>query len=123
MRWLGPFLLIAVFLRHDTSHWLPYYSAPEWFYILGATWEVILCSCLFLFVHPFRGPSLVIAAFWIGILESGQAAICGALMGHQRAPEGINECDYLLGMHIGAPTVALELGIVCWAIGKEWRKK
>jgi hypothetical protein len=121
VKWLGPFLLVAVFLRHDTSHWLPYYSAPEWFYILGALWEVILCTCLFLFVHPFRGTSLVIAALWIGILESGQVAICGAVMGHRRAPAGVNDCDYLTGWHVGAIMTGVYLFIVCPAIGKAWR--
>lgn len=121
MKWLGPFLLIAVFLRHDTSHWLPYYSPTEWFYILGALWEVILCTCLFLFVHPFRGPSLAIAALWIGILESGQVAVCGAVIGHKRAPAGQNDCDYLTGWPLGATMTALYLLIICWAIGKSWR--
>jgi len=116
MKWLGPLLLIGVFARHNMT-WLPGYSPSEWFYIMGGLWEFVLCSILLRFITL----SLGIAALWIGILEGAQVATCGALMGHRRPPEGMNECDYLSGLPIGATMTALYLGIVCWAIGKEWR--
>ncbi len=117
MKWLGPLLLIGVFARHNLT-WLPGYSPAEWFYLLGGAWEVVLCVVLLILIgrHP-----LAVAALWIGILEGAQVAMCGALMGHRRPPEGMNECDYLSSLPIGATMTALYLGIVCWAIGKEWR--
>ncbi len=118
MRWLACLLLVGVFVRHNASHWLPWYSAPEWFYILGGLWECLLSASLLFFL---RLP-LAVAALWIAILEGGQVAVCGALMGHARPPEGQNECDYLSNLPIGATMTALYLGIVCWAIGKEWRR-
>jgi len=48
MQWLGPVLLIGVFVRHDTAQWLPGYTPPEWFYILGGTWEILLCASILL---------------------------------------------------------------------------
>ena len=119
MKWLGPILLIGVFARHDLT-WLPGYSPQEWFYILGGFWELLLCSTLLVCIaRPL--PSLLTAAMWIGILEGSQVAVCGALMGHARAPKGTPECDYLSGLPIGATMTALYLGIICWAIGKSWR--
>lgn len=116
MRWLGPFLLIGVFARHNLS-WLPGYSPPEWFYILGGLWEVILCLSL-LSIIP--GYPLAIAALWIGALEGAQVTVCGAIMGHARPPEGMNDCDYLTGWHVGAIMTGVYLFIVCPAIGKAW---
>jgi hypothetical protein len=116
MKWLGPLLLIGVFARHNLT-WLPGYSAPEWFYILGGIWEIVLCAVLLMFL---RTP-LTSAALWIGILEGGQVSVCGSIMGHQRAPLGLNECDYLTGWHVGAIMTGVYLFIVCMAIGKEWR--
>ena len=115
-RWLGPLLLIGVFARHDLT-WLPGYSRTEWFYLLGGLYECLLCAILLTFIQI----PLAVAALWIGMIEGSQIAICGALMGHARAPEGTNECDYLTNLPIGATLTALELGIVCWAIGKSWR--
>ena len=117
MRWLGPVLLIGVFARHNLT-WLPGYSPAEWFYLLGGAWEIVLCAVLLLFVSA----PLAMAALWIGILEGGQVAVCGALMGHRRAPEGVMECDYLSGLPIGATMTGLYAIIVCAAIGKAWRR-
>jgi hypothetical protein len=64
---------------------------------------------------------LAIAALWIGILEGAQVTVCGALMGHARPPEGMNECEYLTGWHVGAIMTGVYLFIVCPAIGKAWR--
>ena len=117
MRWLGPLLLIGVFARHNLT-WLPGYSPAEWFYVLGGVWELVLCAALFPFLST---SSLATAALWIGILEGAQVAVCGALMGHRRPPEGVPECDYLSGLPIGATMTALYVILVCMAIGKEWR--
>ena len=114
-RWLGPLLLIGVFARHDLT-WLPGYSRPEWFYILGGLYEIVLCSILLLLLsHP-----LAVAALWVGIIEGSQVAVCGAMMGHQRAPEGVNECDFLTGLPVGAWLTWLEVAIVCILLGKNW---
>jgi MFS family permease len=119
VKWLGPLLLIGVFARHNLT-WLPGYSPAEWFYLLGGLWEVVLCATILLLLPSIS--TLAIAALWIGILEGAQVTICGALMGHARPPEGMNECDYLTGWHVGAIMTGVYLFIVCMAIGKEWRK-
>jgi hypothetical protein len=119
MKWLGPLLLIGVFARHNLS-WLPGYTPPEWFYLLGGVWEILLCASILLFIPALP---LIQAAMWIGILEGAQVTVCGALMGHARPPAGQNECDYLTGWHVGAIMTGVYLFIVCMAIGKEWRKR
>src|SRR5260221_9231923 len=73
MKWLGPILLVGVFLRHDTAQWLPGYNPGAWFYILGGAWEVILCSALLLTFHAIP---LLTAALWIGILEGAHVSVC-----------------------------------------------
>src|SRR5258707_12817845 len=73
MKWLGPILLVGVFLRHDTAQWLPGYNPGAWFYILGGAWEVILCSALLLTFHAIP---LLTAALWIGVFEGRQVSVC-----------------------------------------------
>jgi hypothetical protein len=120
MRWLGPILLVGVFIRHNTASWFPGYSPAAWFYIFGGMWEILLCA-LFLFL--VRGSGLVTSALWIGILEGAQVSACRLLTTDiSQVPKGANLCDHLTGLPIGATMTALYLGIVCWAIGKAWRR-
>lgn len=118
MRWIAPTLLIGVFLRHDTSLWLPGLAPTEWFYALGGFWEVALCGIILCTLRP--APALLGAALWIGMLEGAQVGVCGVLMGHRRAPTGVNECDFLTGWPIGAYLVGLELVILLAAAGMKW---
>ena len=119
-RWLGSILLVGVFLRHNSSFSLPGYSPQAWFYILGGLWEVVLCFLLLRFITIPLG----IAALWIGILEGAQVSVCRlATQDITQIPKSANLCDILSGLPIGATMTALYLGIVCWAIGKEWRKR
>jgi hypothetical protein len=60
---------------------------------------------------------------WIGILEGAQISTCRLLTTDiSQVPKGANLCDHLTGLPIGATMTALYLGIICWAIGKAWRK-
>ena len=118
MKWLGPILLVGVFVRHNTSHWLTGYSPQAWFYVLGGLWEVVLCLTLLRFVTA----PLAISALWIGILEGAQVATCRLLTADISAvPKNANLCDALTGLPIGATMTGLYLLIICWAIGKKWR--
>jgi hypothetical protein len=120
-RWLGPILLVGVFLRHDTSQWLPGYSPQAWFYVLGGLWEIALCVVVLV---ALPGIPLLTAAMWIGVLEGSQISTCRLLTADITAvPKGSNLCDHLTGLPIGATMTALYLGIVCWAIGKAWRTR
>jgi hypothetical protein len=110
-------LLIAVFLRHDTSQWLPGYTPAAWFYVLGGALEIVLCSLILLTLH---GP-LISAAMWIGILEGAQVSICRLATKDIDAVHGQNLCDALTGWHVGAIMTGVYLFIVCPAIGKAWR--
>jgi integral membrane sensor domain MASE1 len=119
MKWLGSLLLVGVFLRHDTSQWLPGYSPAAWFYVLGGLWEITLCASLLIWVSQ---TSLLTAALWIGILEGAQVSVCRLATKDIDAVHGQNLCDALTGLPVGATMTALYLGIVCVAIGKAWRK-
>jgi hypothetical protein len=117
MKWLGPILLVGVFVRHDTSSWLPGYTPAAWFYILGGVWEMILCTVLLLFL---RTP-LAVAALWIGVLEGAQISACRLLTkDYSAVPKWQNLCDHLTGLPVGAIMTGLYLYIVCQAIGKSW---
>lgn len=116
MKWLCPVLLIGVFARHNLT-WLPGYSPAEWFYVMGGLWEIILCLAI-LFTLPTQ--PLLSAAMWIGILEGGQVAVCGALMGHARPPPGVNECDHIAGLPIGATMTGLYAYVVVRSIAIAW---
>src|SRR5258706_10415826 len=118
MRWLGSLLLVGVFVRHDTSMWFPGYTAAAWFYILGGLWEACLCAVLL----SFMSTPLATAALWIGLLEGLQVSVCRLVTNDIDAVHGQNLCDALTGLPIVATMTARYLGIVCVAIGKEWKK-
>jgi hypothetical protein len=109
-----------MFLRHDTSQWLPGYNPGAWFYILGGMEEVLFCTILLFFL---RSP-LPTAALWIGISEGMQVSTCRLLTADMsKVPKGANLCDALTGWHVGAIMTGVYLFIVCMAIGKEWRRR
>jgi len=86
---------------------------------MGGLWEVALC---FLVLSLWRNP-WVVAAMWIGIVEGAQIAICRPFIADiSKVPQDVTLCDYVTGWRIGIPILVLYLGIVCWAIGKEWRR-
>lgn len=119
-KWLGPILLVGVFLRHDTSSWLPGYTPAAWFYIMGGAWEILLCASILLFMPALP---LIQAAMWIGILEGSQISACRLLTkDYSAVPKWQNLCDHLTGLPIGATMTGLYLIIICIAIGKAWRK-
>jgi hypothetical protein len=118
MKWLGPILLVGVFVRHNTSFWLTGYSPAAWFYVMGGMWEIVLCSTILFLI---RAP-LVIAAMWIGILEGAQVSICRLATKDIDAVHGQNLCDAITNLPIGATMTGLYVILVCWAIGKAWRK-
>jgi hypothetical protein len=119
MRWLGPILLIGVFLRHDTALWLPnWYTPAAWFYVLGSLWEIALCAVLLSFL---RVSSLATVALWIGILESGQAATCRLLTSDITKVKG-NLCDSLTGLPIGATMTALYVILIAVTIARHWKR-
>jgi len=85
---------------------------------MGGLWEVVLCSMVLML---WRAPWLV-AAMWIGIIEGAQIAICRPFIADiSKLPQDITLCDYVTGWRIGIPILVLELLIICWAIGKNWR--
>jgi dipeptide/tripeptide permease len=120
MRW-GLALLVAVFVRHDTSY-LASHLTPltpgAWFTTMGGLWEVILCFIVQLYVRSH----FAVAACWIGIIEGAQIAVCRPFIADiSQVPQDLTLCDFVTGWRIGIPILVLELLIVCWAIGKNWR--
>jgi len=122
LRWLPLALLLGVFVRHDTSYLASTFTPltpGAWFTTMGGLWEVALC---FLVMSLWRDP-WVVAAMWIGIVEGAQIAACRPFIADiSKVPQDVTLCDYVTGWRIGIPILVLYLGIVCWAIGKEWRK-
>jgi len=118
-KWLGPVLLVGIFARHNLAWSLPGYSPQAWFYILGGMLEILLCSTLLL---TLPAQPLVKAALWIGLLEGAQVSIC-RLATTGPIGKDANLCDALTSLSIGATMTGLYVIIVCWAIGKEWRKR
>lgn len=118
MKWLGPLLLLGVFIRHDTSQWLPWLTPAEWFYVLGGLLEVLLCLALLVFL---RQP-LAVLALCVGIVEGTETAVCGAVLGHERAPPGVNECDYLIGWPLGAWQTGIFLIASAVAVAFSWKR-
>ena len=127
MKWLASALLLGVFIRHDTSYWLAAHSpwsAREWFYVLGGAWEAALCAVLLMFFYAMnvRWRFMAIAAMWIGILESAQMVTCTLTTKTLATlPAGMNTCDYLTGLPVGATMMALYLILICYGVAKSWR--
>ena len=117
MKWLGPILLIGVFLRHNTAMWLPGYSPQAWFYILGGLWEIVLCAAPLTFV---RAP-IAVVALWIGILEGAQVSTCRLLTSDITKVQG-NLCDSLTGLPIGATMTGLYVILIAVTIARHWKR-
>lgn len=120
MKWLGPFLLICVFLRHDTSYLMAgllHLTPGAWFTIMGGLLEIILCS-LMLLLLPL--PTLAVTALWIGILEGAQIAACRPFISDISRVQNENLCDYVTGWPVGYLMTFAELGVVGWAIAMSW---
>jgi len=122
VRWLSSLLLVSVFVRFSgalTLSKLSSYSWQAWFYILGGYWEAMLCGLLLMFLRDYFAR----AALWIAITEATKNSTCRLLVTDiMLVPKDQDLCDYVLGFQTAAPITALYLGIVCWAIGKEWRR-
>jgi hypothetical protein len=121
LRWLASFLLISVFVRFFGGLTLSKfggYSWQAWFYILGGYWEAMLCGLLLMFLRDYFAR----AALWIGITEALKTSTCRLLVTNiMLVPKDQDLCDYVVGFQTAAPMTALYLGILCWAIGKNWR--
>ena len=118
MKWLGSLLLVGVFVRHNTSMWLPGYSPAAWFYVLGGLWEAVLCAVLLGFV---RGP-LAIVSLWIGITEGSQVAVCRLLTKDIDAVHGQNLCDALLGFPLGPWLTGLYIILIAVVTARQWKR-
>ena len=130
MRALAIVLLLGVFVRHDTANWLAdesRFSAAAWFYMLGGAWEVMLCGLLLWAVMGYPSSlwrNLAAAALMIGISEGAQIAGCRLAVDNIVAiPPGINMCDYVVGMPVGAVMTSLYLLLICWQIGRAFRDR
>ena len=125
MRALAIVLLVGVFARHDTANWLAdgsRLSPAAWFYVLGGAWEALLCALMLWSVlgyPPALWRNLAAAALVIGISEGAQVATCRLAVEDIRAiPPGINMCDYVAGMPVGAVLTSVYLLLICWQIGR-----
>lgn len=128
MRTLAIVLLVGVFARHDTANWLADGSAlspAAWFYVLGGAWEATLCALMLWQVMGYPAElwrNLAAAGLLIGISEGVQVSVCRLAVEDIRAiPPGINMCDHIAGMPVGAVMTSLYLLLICWQIGRAIR--
>jgi len=123
VKWIAALLLLGVFARHSAHTWLAEGSriaAAGWVYILGGVWEIALCAVLWAIFAPMRRTvwtRLAVSAMVIGICEGLQLSACRlAVTDLAAVPRGMNLCDHVSGMPIGAVSFSLYLIIVCWSI-------
>jgi hypothetical protein len=115
MKFIPPFLLIAVFFNHYGSRWLDIgFSKAATEFMLGGAFEAVLGGIL---IWLLRASPIAIAAGIIMISEGAQMVGC-RLMIHDifAKPTNINLCDYAFNAPISAFTSALYLLILCWSI-------
>jgi hypothetical protein len=129
MRWLACALLLGVFVRHDTAFTMAAWigtSPGVVFYVLGALWEVMLCTTLLGILWAAKRDAwteIAMAAVTIGIVEAGMVAGCQIAL-HGAVPPGMTTCQHVTGIPIGAVVTTLEastlLALVGWHIAKWW---
>jgi hypothetical protein len=127
VKWIAIALLLGVFVRHDTALFLAgFLGFPDraWFYMLGGAGEVLLCTALLPFARGFIEPwrFLALSGLWIWIIESAQLPICrAAITDMGQVPHGVNLCDFVTDLPIGATMTALYLIVICLGIFAEKR--
>ena len=126
MRPLAIVLLLGVIFRHTAHRWLPGYSEYAWFYMLGGIWEFTLCGLILWQVlgYPItRWGRAAIIALIIGMSEAFQMTSCRMCIGDIRdVPTGVNLCDYVTGLPIGAVMMAFYILLISWHIGRHRAK-
>jgi hypothetical protein len=95
--------------------------AVDWFYVLGGLWEAILAASLaFVLYHASQTKYrlLALAALFIAVCEGLQVGVCQAILGEKNTPAGMDTCDYVTGLPVGATFLATYLAAVLWALWK-----
>lgn len=116
-------LMFGVCVRHFTSHQLDgfWLTSRAWFYVLGSAWEALLCAMLAIVIaatSPTKYRFLALSALCIGISEALQMGTCRLVLGSQKLPAGMDTCDYVTGLPIGATSLAIYIAAVLWALWK-----
>ena len=119
-------LLLGVVFRHTAATWLPGYSQAAWFYMLGGLWEFTLCGLILWQVlgYPLtKWARASVIALIIGMSEAFQMTFCRACIGDIReVPTGVNLCDHITGLPIGAVMMGLYILLISWHIGRHHAK-
>lgn len=117
MQALAAILLVGVFVRHFADKWFAQgsdFSATAWNYVLGGTWEVVLCTVLAFIVAGYRDTiwrAFALLAVTIGALEGAQTSTCRLAIQDIRAvPAGQDLCDFVTGAPV---RIAMELIYLC----------
>ena len=122
MKPLAIVLLLGVIFRHTAARWLPGYTPAAWGYMLGGAWEFILCGLILWQVlgYPLtKWSRAAIVALIIGMLEALQMTFCRLCIADIReVPTGVNLCDYITGLPIGAVMMGLYILLISWHIGR-----
>lgn len=129
MRWMALVLVVGVFVAHDGANWISSWSGVyPWavFFMLQGGWTVVLAACVALFIYgamPSLERSLALAALGIAMVEGIEIPACGlAVKDFTLIPRGVNTCDYVTGLPLGAVQICLEVFILAWLIGSYLRR-
>lgn len=122
-KYLAILLLIAVYLRHNTSYWISDLSgmSPRGvFYVLGGLWEALLAGVIVVLAYQKKSAWWHLLAFacFIAIIEGLQMSAC-RIIGNS-GPRNI--CDSVSGLPIGATLTSLYTFNVCYFSGVDVMK-
>lgn len=128
MKALAFVLLLGAFIRHDSANWLASFTGMKpaaLFYILGGMWETTLCALVLWMMLDYP------ASIWRNLAAGG--AVIGALEGFQMfacrlpitdikaVPAGMNLCDYVTGVPVGAVMTSLYVVMLAYYVGGAFR--
>lgn len=127
MKLIAAALFVGVLLRHFTATLLPGYTSKVWFYMLGGTWEWLLCAVLALLIakyHESIERDIAWFALWIGMIEGVQMATCMALISdYSLKPDNQTLCTYMTGFPVAAWIDGIYVVWFCLIMRKEWKRR
>jgi hypothetical protein len=131
MRVVALILLGGVFIANDTANWLAersHFSAAWLFYMLQGWWVLVLSCVLLVFIllqPPSIWKNISVFSLVVSMVEAGQIPLCRAAVDDiKNVPAGVDLCDYVTGVPIGAATTTLYAAILAWIVGSwAWKSR
>lgn len=128
MKALAFVLVLGAFIRHDAANWFASVSGMKpaaIFYVLGGMWEATLCLLILWMMADYPESmwrNLAAGGALIGFLEAFQMAGCRLSITDIKAvPPGVNLCDFVTGVPIGAVMTSLYVVMLAYYVGRAIR--